>query len=249
MKPIFSWLLIPIFCAAALAIDFKPPSPPQGSVSDFYDLIRPSALRQVNALAGELRRVASVNFMAAVVMSTEPWDIDTYAKKLYETWQVGEGGKYVDRGVLLLISVMHAKVKIIAGSGVDRILTPRIVDDIEWGVTAPLTRGHFSEGLVLGAIAVSKIILTEGRRPLPVNISWRTIVIPILFLIISALILTYFSGGTFITGFGTIIGGSLGYLTLGAFGLVMGEVLGFYLSITTEAGRKKSEETEEEKKE
>jgi hypothetical protein len=102
----------------------------------------------------------------------------------------------------------------------------------------------------MGATAVSKIMLTEGRRSLPVRIDWRTIVIPILFLIISALLMTYFSGGTFITGFGTIIGGLMGYLPLGAFGLVIGEALGFYLSITAEAVRKKTGKTgtEEEKK-
>ncbi len=235
-----------MFAFSAYAQEPEFPPKPAGFVSDFYHQVDDVTEDKIEELADELRRVTSINLMVVVVRSSLPLNADAYAKKIYDDWDVGRKEKGLDHGVLLLVAIIDREVRILPGSGVDFILTPRIREDIQWGVFPSLGRGRISEGVYIGAMAISRMMLEEWPRyeeyrRARVDMQKLSLVAFVLF--ITAVFTTLIFNLGFLAGFGMVVGGLFGYLLLDVFGMVIGALLGFSLNFWVS----KSEETEAEK--
>lgn len=237
-------LLMVAFPAYAQRPEFPPK--PAGFVSDFYHQVGDDIEDKIEDIADELRRVTSINLMVIVVRSTLPLDADAYAKKVYDDWDVGRKEKGLDHGVLLLVSIIDREVRVLPGSGVDFILTPRIRENIQWAVFPSLGRGRISEGVYIGAMSISRMIMGEwpkyeGLRRARLDMQRLSLVAFILFL--TAVFTTLIFNLNYLAGFGMVVGGLFGYLLLDVFGTVIGALLGFLLNFWV-SGR---EETAAEK--
>jgi uncharacterized membrane protein YgcG len=184
--------------------------------------------------------------MVIVVRSTLPLDADTYAKKVYDDWDVGRKEKGLDHGVLLLVSIIDRQVRVLPGSGVDFILTPRVRENIQWGVFPSLGRGRISQAVYIGAMAISRLVLEEWPRyeeyrRARLDVQRLSLVAFILFLVAVFITLIFDLG--FLVGFGMVVGGLFGYLLLDVFGMVIGALLGFLLNFWVSKG----EETQAQK--
>jgi len=231
MKKTLILLLGCFICAAVFAEGLELPAR-QNTVSDYAEVVDAAAKEKVRAFADQLRRNTTVNLKVAVIRSLGPVDVKTFGEQLYQKWDVGQAGRGLDRGVLLLISIIDRQIKIIAGREVAGILIPEIRERIEFTVLASLAEGKFSEAAVVGAVAISQLLQTEWpkRAQKGAGFSWAKASMPLFLLLIVSFLLTFILGGTFITTYGTIIGGLFGYLFFGNVGLVLGAALGFLLN-------------------
>ncbi|MEE8637810.1 MAG: TPM domain-containing protein [Candidatus Margulisiibacteriota bacterium] len=219
----------------------------QNTVTDYFGDVDLETKTKIAELAKELRRITSINFEVAVLRSTDPLDAETYGRKLYDVWDVGRKAKGLDHGILLLVVILDREVKVIAGEGVDHILTPSVKESLEWGIFPSLGRGEISKGVFIGSTAITRLVL-EGwpryeRRWKP-KINPRNFSIMLFALCAAAILLTIIFGGTFLTVFGTIVGGLFGYFLLGVFGLFVGATIGFLLNVWKVKKEKSLAETE-----
>jgi len=205
---------------------------PLDTISDYAGVTDAAAQKKVKDEARELRKLTTVNLKIAVIYSPQPLDTETYGERLYQAWDVGKVEEGADRGVLLLISIIDHQVRVIAGKDVTYILTPYIRDMIEWSVIASLVEGKFSEGAVMGTLAISEIIKSnwpKGYRGIE-EPDWGKLSLPLFFLLAVTIILVLLSGGTFLTAYGMIIGGVFGYLFFGLAGMFIFAAIGFFLN-------------------
>ena len=205
----------------------------QNTVTDQTGEMDPETRARIKDLGEELRRVTSVNLAVVVVRTVKPLDSETYAKKLYDLWDVGQKEKGLDQGVLLLVVMLDREVKIVAGKGVEFILTPKIREDIQWRLFPFLGRGEIPHAVHVGAAGISQFILTEWPRYRGPErmIDPRTFSIVLFSLAASAVLLTLIFGGDFLTAFGTFVGGLFGFLLLEYVGLIIGAAIGFLINI------------------
>lgn len=227
----FLLLLSLLICGTVLA-QTGPLVEPQDTVSDYADVVEPAAKDRIKQLADEVRRTASVNLKVVVLRTIELVDSETYGRQLYDRWDIGQAKEGLERGVLLLVSILDRKVKIVVGGEVRKVIPPAAQEKIEWGVLASLSRGRFSEGVELGVTAISQLILAEWPRegPRGLKIDWQTASLPLFFLFVVTVGLTLIVGGGFIMAFSTVVGGLFGYIFLGNLGMVLGGALGFFLN-------------------
>lgn len=219
------------FFNPACSQDMELPDQPD-TISDQYNMVRQEHKQEIIALAQDLKRITSVKLTVAVVQLTKPADAATYGKALYDRWDVGQKSKGLDHGVLLLIAVLDREVKIISSEKLDMILTPEIINTIEISLYPAMGEGKISEAAYQGAAAITKLIIEEWPRYLKEEKTDPRVVSMIIFsLLVSAILLTLIFGGTFLTAFGTIVGGLFGYLLGGILGLIIGATIGFVVNL------------------
>lgn len=240
--------LVILGAGSVFSQDIIPPKP-AGAVSDHFRQLHPKVKEKIEEIAEELRGKTSINLVVVAVRSIEPLDAQTFGQKLYQDWDVGRQEKGLEHGVLLLLSILDREVKIFSGRGVDYILTPRIKEDIQWGVFPSLGRGKISEGAMIGAISISRLILEEYpryERMRRTRMNLRRLSLMAFFLTITAVLLTLIFGQTFLAAFGMVVGGLFGYLLLDGFGLVLGAAIGFLVNFL--AIKREEDEAEKEAK-
>ena len=203
------------------------------TVTDYSGEIDAKTKARIRDLASELRRVTSVNLAVAVIPTTTPLDADSFGKELYERWDVGRREEGLDRGVLLLVVLLDREVKIIAGRGVDFILTPKIREDMQWSLFTLLGKGKISEAVYVGSESLSQFIQMESpKNQEPAKkTDVRTFPVVLFSLAAAAVLLTVIFGGNFLTFLGTIVGGLFGFLLLQYVGLIVGAAIGFLINI------------------
>ena len=203
----------------------------KGTVTDQAEAIEPAIINKINLLAERLHKITAVNLRVLITRTLETPDINTYSQQLYDRWDIGEKAKGLDRGVLLLVSLLDRRVKIVAGKQVDQALTAKNREDIEWIIMVQLSKGMFTEGVEIGATAITQTVINNWPKeePAGLRINWQKASLPLFLLFVFGVAITLVVGGGFLMAFGTIIGGLFGYIFLGIFGLIMGALLGFFL--------------------
>ncbi len=238
-----SFILLLLMLALPANPQDIPLVPRKNTVTDTFGVMDVKIEKKIVELAEELRRITSINLAVAILHTTQPVDPKTYGELLYDRWDLGQKKMGLDHGVLILIAIVEHDVKIIAGSGVDYVLTPEIKEKIEINIYPSLVRGEIAEGAYFGAAAITKLIL-EGRPAyIPEEIGFRTITVAAFALVISAILLSIIFRGNFLTIFGTIVGGLFGFLFFDFPGMFLGAAMGFFLNI----GPRERKETEAEK--
>ncbi len=204
---------------------------PRDTVSDYADIIDEKTEDKIKQTADELRRITSVNLKVLVLRTIEMVDTETYAAQLYERWDIGRAKEGLEHGVLLLVSILDRKVKIVVGRQVEKALPAETRDKIEWSVLASLSRGKFSDGVELGAMTISQVVIATWPKTGPpgLKIDWQAASLPLFLMFILAVAMTLITGGGFMMAFGAVVGGLFGYMFLGNLGMVLGGALGFSL--------------------
>jgi uncharacterized protein len=118
-------LLIGLLPAFALAFDF-----PQltGRVVDQAGIMSTEVRSAVAGKLKDLEDKSSIQLVVATVASLQGSDIETYANRLFRTWQLGE--KQKNNGVLLLVAPNEHKVRIEVGYGLESTLTDALCSTI-----------------------------------------------------------------------------------------------------------------------
>jgi uncharacterized protein len=174
-----------------------------GPVVDDAGLLGAGDRRRLEALcqaAWELPADRRVQLQYLIVKTLDGEDVEGYAVRVFEKWQLGARGK--DNGVLLVVAKDDRKIRIETGYGNEGALTDALSGRIIRGAIAPAFReGRFGDGLYDAGVQILSALgaLPQGAgqrgaaRPQP-GIHLGTSLLILLFIL--------FMLGRMFTGFG-----------------------------------------------
>lgn len=216
-----------------------------GVVTDYFRFIKDDTEKEIEKEAKELNKITSFNLAVAVIHTALPLDPETYGQELYDKWDVGNKEQGFDHGILLLIDIIDHKVIIVPGEEVKFILRPRIIEDLQWGLFPILNKGDISKATYVGAKAITRYVSIEWTKHMQRRwITLRTFLLVLGGLTASSIVLSLIFKGTFMTVFGTIVGGLIGFLLLKWVGLGLGATIGFLMNLWGPAQKEGAAEKE-----
>jgi len=146
-----------------------------GYVNDRVNILSYDTESRLNAIMGDLERKTTAQVAVLIIDTTEPFDIETYAVKLFEKWGIGRKEK--DNGVLLLIAIKDRALRIEVGYGLEGAIPDAIAKIvIEDYITPYFKKGDFNTGVLKGSVGIAKLVAKEynielsGMDTLPVEV-------------------------------------------------------------------------------
>lgn len=200
-----------------------------GVVSDYADVLTPTAEAEIGRQAALLKKFTSVNLNIAVFYSINTLEVQNFAKELYQRWDVGQTAKKLDHGVLIIITWAEQDARVVAGKGVSHVLNRQAREDLEYSILGALADGSFSDACVLGATAVTQLIMSGPKKEAP-NYKILRWALPLSVLFLFAILAPLAFKGDFLMSYSIIIGGLFGYLFFGNVGLVAIAAIAFLLN-------------------
>jgi uncharacterized protein len=201
-----------------------------GPVVDEAGILSVGDRRRLAALcraAWELPADRRVQLQYLVVRSLEGEDIERYAVRVFERWQLGEKGR--DNGVLVVVAQDDRRVRIETGYGNEGALTDALAGRIIRGAIAPAFReGRFGDGLydagvqilsALGALPAGSLA-RRAARPHPVVGLGTTLLLLLVLVAVAGRMFTGFGPRRrrWSSGWGAPWGGGWGGSSGGGFG-------------------------------
>lgn len=175
-KPVFHApfaTLVFLICSSPLFAT-EIPERPEGYVSDYADMISPTARTSLEAKLRQFEEETSNQVIVATFQSLEGKVLEEFSMRLAETWKIGQKGK--DNGVILIIFKEDHKVRIEVGYGLEGTLpdtTAKLI--IENEIVPRFRGGQFDEGVdsaVKAIIAATKGEYRAEPTDLPLNIGY-----------------------------------------------------------------------------
>ncbi|MEE8360263.1 MAG: TPM domain-containing protein [Candidatus Omnitrophota bacterium] len=131
-----------------------------GYVNDYAGVLTNENKHSLTALAGDLERKTSAQMAIAIIDTTQPLDIESYAVRLFEKWGIGARGK--DNGVLLLVALRDRKMRIEVGYGLEGAIPDALAKIIITNyITPPFKAGDLNAGIANGAVGIAKLVAKE----------------------------------------------------------------------------------------
>jgi uncharacterized protein len=131
-----------------------------GRVVDQANVLRPDQKLDLSAKSKVLETQTGRQFVIVTVNSLAGQDAGTYARKLGNTWRIGD--KERKDGAILLVAPNERQVWIATGDGLAKAFpnsaAQRVVDDV---MVPKFRRGEMADGVVAGADAIT----AELSRP------------------------------------------------------------------------------------
>lgn len=129
------------------------PQPLTDSVSDFADILTPSAEAEIAGLIQRTRDETGVHIVVATMNRIADHGggggtITSYAKALFNAWGVGTAGR--NDGILLLVAVDDREARIALGSGYDAVYDGRAQRVIDTAILPEFREGRFAKGILDG---------------------------------------------------------------------------------------------------
>ncbi|ALN87356.1 repair family protein [Lysobacter capsici] len=154
-------LLLPMASAFAQALAAIPAM--QSPVVDTTGTLDDGARARLDAQARALQQRKGSQLQILMVASTQPEDIDSYAVRAFDQFQLGRKG--VSDGVLLVVAKDDRRVRIEVGYGLEGAITDAQAGRIIQEYIAP----KFREGDYAGGLADATAMLTKliDGEPLP----------------------------------------------------------------------------------
>lgn len=158
MRSLLSAILLLILCSApAVALDAPKVG---GYVNDQAGLLSQTATLKLEQFLRGFEASDSTQITLLTVASLEDESVDSYALKVFESWQLGQKGK--DNGALLLIAKAERKIRIEVGYGLEGRLTDllagRIIDN---EISPRLKQGDFDGAIISGVVAMAEAVRGE----------------------------------------------------------------------------------------
>lgn len=131
-----------------------------GYVNDYANIISASDKSYLEKLLVQLEKKTTAEVAVVTLTTTQPYDIELYAVKLFEKWGIGKKGK--DNGLLLLVALKDRKLRIEVGYGLEGAIPDAIAKMIiEKNIIPYFKRGNYSAGIVAGVNEIVSKILKE----------------------------------------------------------------------------------------
>lgn len=129
------------------------PARPEGPVADYANVLTPADKAALDARLRDYAVATGRAVIVATVPTLDGEEIEPYAQKLAESWDIG--GAKSQNGVLFLIAPNERKLRIATARGVDvrltDIMSGRIIRDV---VVPRFKSGDLSGGIVAGVDAI-----------------------------------------------------------------------------------------------
>lgn len=157
LKKSISICFILFSVCASVCLGQSLPSRPQGHVSDFANILSGQSRMRLESIGLELRQKTGVQIALVAIPSVQPYSIEQYATKLFETWGIGRKGK--DNGILLLVALNDQQVRIEVGYGLEGIITDAVSRRIiERSILPAFRQGAYAEGFEAGTLTIANLI-------------------------------------------------------------------------------------------
>jgi uncharacterized protein len=215
------------------------PVPPLTSpVTDVAGIFTPDQSAALDAKLRAFEQAKGSQVAVLVVPTTQPEEIEQYAIRVAEAWQLGREG--VDDGALLLVAIQDRRVRIEVGYGLEGALPDATANRIIEEVIVPAFRGgDYYGGISTGVDRMLRVIegepLPEPERRSPAaGVPGLSQLLPFLFVFAlfgGSILRRLFGrvGGAFATG-GVV--GALTWLLVGILGLAVGAgIVAFILAL------------------
>ncbi len=129
-------------------------------VNDYAGMLSPETKSRLEQKLTLFERDQSTQIVVLTIPSLQGDDIDQFAIKVAESWQVGQKGK--DNGVILILAKAERKVRIEVGRGLQGVLPDITAGQIIRNIMRPyLKDGNFDQGISVGIDAI--ITATKGE--------------------------------------------------------------------------------------
>ena len=151
------WLLACLALLAALsgvpAAAQELPARPAGPVYDGANIISDGEEQLLVQRLSDYNRTTGRAVIVATVPSLDGEEIEPYAQRLAETWDIG--GKETENGLLFLVAPNERRMRIATARGLQErmtdIMSGRIIRDV---ITPKFKQGDMSGGIVAGVDAI-----------------------------------------------------------------------------------------------
>jgi len=218
-----------LFAVPSLHAQELVPVPPLTSpVTDVAGIFTPDQSAALDAKLRAFEQAKGSQVAVLVVPTTQPEEIEQYAIRVAEAWQLGREG--VDDGALLLVAIQDRRVRIEVGYGLEGVLPDAIANRIIDGDIVPGFRGgDYYGGISTGVDRMLRVIegepLPESKRRSPAE------GVPGLFQLLPFLFVLALVGGSILRRMFGRVGGALAtggvvsaltWLLVGILGLALG---------------------------
>lgn len=131
-----------------------------GYINDYANILSGETVSKLTSLIDEIEKKTSSQVAVVTIDTTSPFDIETYAVRLFEKWGIGQRGK--DSGVLLLIAVKDRAMRIEVGYGLEGAIPDALAKNIiERDVVPFFKNGDYNSGVIRAVLSISKLIAKE----------------------------------------------------------------------------------------
>jgi uncharacterized protein len=131
-----------------------------GYVNDYANILSNETKVKLITLFTEIENKTTSQLAVLTIDTTSPFDIETYAVRLFEKWGIGQKGK--DNGVLILIAVKDRAIRIEVGYGLEGVIPDALAKNIiEKSIIPFFKKGDYNAGILQGAAIIGKLIAGE----------------------------------------------------------------------------------------
>lgn len=132
----------------------------RGFVNDFANLLEPADHQKLNALVGAVEQKTGAEIVVVTLKSTKPYNVEDYAIRLAEKWQIGKADK--DNGLLFLVAAEDRKMAILTGYGLEGAIPDAEATRVRLRIITPyFKREEYSKGILAGTIALVDLTAQE----------------------------------------------------------------------------------------
>lgn len=131
-----------------------------GYVNDYANILSSETKAKLTALSAEIENKTTSQLAILTIDTTSPFDIETYAVKLFEKWGIGQ--KQKNNGVLILVAVKDRRVRIEVGYGLEGAIPDALAKNIIEKSMLPFFKNRdYNAGILQGASVIAKLIASE----------------------------------------------------------------------------------------
>lgn len=158
--------------APAFAQDL--PAPQSDTLSDFADVLDPTAEGRITRLLTEQRAATGVQMVVVTLpgLAAEGgtgMTIEAYGKALFNAW--GVGGADRNDGILLLLDTQGREARIALGAGYDPVYDGRAARVLSTAVLPALHDGNYAQGIEAGIVSARDRLITPFLAGTPVTLT------------------------------------------------------------------------------
>lgn len=219
--PIRFALLLPL-AAPLFAVDFGGLQP-QGHVSDFANVIEPSAKQELEAYCARVKASTGAEIALVTLPSLQGEPIEDVANVMFRKWGVGSKGN--NEGVLLLLSIGDRRSRLEVGYGLEQYISDGYAGSVIREMRPALRERNYGLALAHAAHIIGETVAKAKGVQISVNPTVRRsrppsdgFPVEVVFLVGAIIALALMGRG----GRGGRGGGVSGFLT----GMLLGQLMG-----------------------
>lgn len=157
MKTILALIVLFLFPVGGEALDVPPL---KAHVNDYANILSPAAVQKIEAELSAFETSDSTQIAVLTIPSLEGENIEEYAIKVADAWQIGQKGK--DNGAILLVAKSERKIRLEVGRGLEGTLTDLLSGRIiRYEIGPRFKQGDFDGGVEAGVAAIMSAVKGE----------------------------------------------------------------------------------------